>query len=222
MGTEQVMRATLLSVLLLSFVLVSITPSQARAADERSGFHDRVYVLQPIESVVSGRIDITPRIGYIANDAYFHQFAVGGDLAFHITEAWGLGANFAQYFSSEKPFYDEVQRDYAAFPENVQNEWGAGGFVTWAPVRGKVAFYPFAIMHVRLYAKVGAGALKTSTSGIRPKGSIGAGLQFLYLKYFGLALELSDQMYTETYNTRNEFKNQFLVTLGFTFLIPVL
>ncbi len=176
------MRSTLFSVLLLSVVLVTAFPDHARAADEGSGFHDRVYVLQPINSVVRGRIDITPRIGYVANDAYFHQFSVGGDLAFHITEAWGVGANFAQYFSSEKSFYDEVQRDYAAFPENVQNEWGAGGFVTWAPIRGKVAFYPFAIMHVRLYAKVAAGALKTSTSGMRPMGSLGAGLQFLYLK----------------------------------------
>jgi outer membrane beta-barrel protein len=216
------MRATLFSVLLLISTVVTSIPDHARAAEGRTEFHDRVYVLQPIESVVRGRINVTPTIGYIANDAYFHQFAVGGDLAFHITEAWAVGGNFSQYFNAEKPFYDEVQRDYAAFPENVQNEWGAGGFVTWAPIRGKVAFYPFAIMHLRVYAKVGAGALKTSTSGVRPMGSLGAGLQFLYLKYFGLTLEASDQMYTETYSARNEFKNQFLVTLGFTFLIPVL
>jgi len=218
LGFMKATRPILVAILVAGVVL----PSAAGwAQEERSEVFDRIYARQPIETVARGRSFAQPMVGYVVNDVYLHQLAVGGDLGFHITEAWGVGATFSQYFTQRTPFFGEVQRDYAIFPEDVRNEWSAGGFVTWAPIRGKAAFYPLAVLHMRLYMKVGAGVLHTTTD-LHPAGDLGLGIQFLFLRYFALTIELADQMYVETYATRDEFKNQFLVRAGITFLIPVL
>jgi outer membrane beta-barrel protein len=203
------------------FLLLMLSSSLAWAQEERSDVFDRIYVIQKMETVVRGRIEVAPMAGYIANDPYFHQLAVGGNLGFHITEEWGLGGTFVQYFAMRSSFFGQAQRDYAIFPADVHNEWGAGGWLTWAPIRGKVALYPLAIMHTRFYVKTGAGVLRTST-GLHPDGELGLGLQLLAMSFWSVVVELTDQMYIEKYNARDEFKNQFLVRAGFSFLIPVL
>lgn len=203
------------------FILIVFGSTFAWAQEERSEVFDRIYVIQKMETVVRGRIEVAPMAAYVANDPYFHQLAVGGNLGFHLTEEWGLGGTFYQYFTKRADFYSQVQRDYFIFPANVHNEWGAGGWVTWAPIRGKMALYPLAIVHTRFYVKTGAGVLRTST-GLHPDGEVGLGLQLLAMSFWSLVVELSDQMYIEKYTTRDEFKNQFHVRAGFSFLIPVL
>lgn len=202
--------------------LLMLLAGGAYADEDRSDVFHRIYVLQPSRTIVGGRIEATPFAGYVVNDAYFHQVALGGSLGYHITDEWGVGANFAQYFTDDSGFYSDVKRDYYVYPENVQNEWSAGGHLIWSPIRGKMALYPLWVTHLRLYAKVGAGALKTSID-LRPAGEVGLGLAVHMLSFWTLNLELTDQMYVEHYaKGRDEFKNQILVRLGFGFLIPVL
>jgi len=214
-----------------SILIAALMVSGMAFAQEGSEVHQRIYVLEQMDPYLKGRLEVAPLAGYVLNDAYFHQLAAGGNLAYHISDEWGVGASFVQYWSSAKDFYSEVQRDYFVFPGNVRNQWGAGGFVTWAPVRGKVALYPLAVMHLRLYLKAGAGALKTSSGKVRPNGELGAGLDISLTSWWTIFLEACDQMYVEKYlmgsepdgtaSTRSEFKNQAMVRAGFGFLIPL-
>jgi outer membrane beta-barrel protein len=160
-------------------------------------------------------------MGMTVNDSLIRQYRVGGNLAWHITEPFWVGAHFAWYDLGElggvTDEYNEVLSKTASVPDLVEVKWFTGGDVGYVPIYGKFAIFNDLIVYYDMSLFAGAGYLTHVTSQTDGQagtvaGDFGVQQRLFLADWLALVLEVRDYAFMAELRDGTNFTN--IVSLG--------
>lgn len=177
--------------------------NKAKAIDP----HNRVRVVQNREVDRYYRFEIGVNYGMAAGgDPYVDTSLLGGQIDFHITPRWSLGARYidnSNSLSSEgRKVFDNAEREASAGNTNfrrpgvdyAKDTWL--GILNWYPVYGKMNLFDATVSQFDLYFLGGGGQINLS-SGTAPVYTAGAGVGIWFTQHFASRLEARWQGYND-------------------------
>ena len=202
---------------------------KARAIDPQN----RVRVVQNREVDRFYRMEVGVNYG-MANggDPYVNTSVLGGQIDFHITPRWSLGA---RYYNSQNSLTNEGEKVFADAETRYQSgdtnfrrpgvdyakdTWLVVG--NWYPVYGKMNLFDSTISQFDIYFLGGAGQVNLN-SGTTPTYTAGGGVGIWFTQHFATRLEARWQGYKDRpfdgtgYLDRDV--NQTLLTATISFLL---
>lgn len=202
---------------------------KARAIDP----NNRIRVVQNREVDRNMRLEIGVNYGMAAGgDPYVATNVMGGQLDFHITPRFSLGA---RYINNQNSLNAEGKKVFEAAEIEARNnttnfrrpgtdfakdEWLVVG--NWYPIYGKVNWFDAGISQFDIYLLGGAGSINLS-SGSAPVYTAGGGMGIWWNQHFATRLEARWQGYQDKIwdgiGTQRRDINQTLLTATVSFLL---
>jgi len=208
-------RWPLVAALCVALVTLSSGVAIGQGAGDRA-----VSVIQQKPLIRAMRVELTPTFGYTVNETMREYMQAAATLRFHITDEWSVGINYGHYFSSNQDLVDELQGEYAIFPERNSIQWFAGGDVGWSPIYGKFVLFETGIVHWDLFLTAGAGVTKTLAPDPVVTATAGLGARFYMTQWLTLTVELKDHIYPETFKAGTKIMNNLVVHSGLSIFFP--
>ena len=173
---------------------------RAKAIDPKN----RVQVVQNRSVDRHNRLEIGLNYGMVTGgDPYVRTNNLGGNLDFHFSPRWSLGA---RYYNSSNTLSREGERVFqdanAARPlgtERPDLDYAQDtylGVINWYPMYGKINFLDYGISQFDIYFLGGGGQVKLH-SGMAPTYTAGGGLSFWLSQHFSTRLEGRYQTYND-------------------------
>ena len=188
----------------------------------------KVHVIQQRPFIRALRAEVTPLFGYTVNESLIDYIQVAATARFHIPEEWSIGGTYANYtfkdssgelaFPRAKPDFEQVQDDFALFPEKAFMRWFAGGEVSFVPVYGKLILFNSWTVHWDAFLTAGAGVTKTHE--LHVTGTFGVGSRLFLTRWLTMNFELKDHIYQESFKAGDELMNNLVLYTGFGFFVP--
>jgi len=201
--------------------------NKAKAIDPQN----RVRVVQNREVDRYYRFELGLNYGMAAGgDPYVDTNVLGGQLDFHITPRWSVGARYlnnSNNLNSEgKKVFDAAEREAAAGNKNfrvpgtdyAKDTWL--GVLNWYPIYGKMNLFDATVSQFDIYFLGGAGQINLN-SGTAPVYTAGAGVGVWFTQHFASRLEARWQGYSDkvfdgtSYQTRNIDQTMLTATVSF-------
>jgi outer membrane beta-barrel protein len=203
--------------------------NKAKAIDP----HNRVRVVQNREVDRYYRFELGLNYGMAAGgDPYVDTNVLGGQLDFHITPRWSVGARYlnnSNNLSSEgKKVFEASEREAAAGNTNfrrpgvdyAKDTWL--GVLNWYPIYGKMNLFDATVSQFDIYFLGGAGQINLS-SGTAPVYTAGGGVGIWFNQHFASRLEARWQGYTDSvydgFGTQKRAIDQTMLTATVSFLL---
>ncbi len=175
---------------------------KARAIDPEN----RVRVVQNRDVDRYTRIELGFNGGpVLGGDPYTNSNILGGNLDFHITPRWSVGAryhNIANDPSAEgKKVLDSAENGRIKETPGFRQpglDWGKESWVAvvnWYPIYGKLNLFDAGISQFDIYMLGGAGQINLQSSGMVPLYTAGAGVGFWLTQHFATRFEARWQGY---------------------------
>lgn len=195
--------------------------------------HNRVRVVQNRDVDRNYRIEVGVSYGAAeGGDPYVNTSVLGGQLDFHITPRWSLGA---RYYNSQNTLTKEGEQVFA--DAEARNQAGDTNFrrpgvdyakdtwlavINWYPIYGKMNLFDAGISQFDIYFLGGAGQVSLG-SGQAATYTAGAGVGIWFTQHFASRLEARWQGYTDQVydgsGYQNRDINQTLLTATVSFLL---
>lgn len=202
---------------------------KAKAIDPEN----RVRVVQNREVDRHMRLELGVNYGMAAGgDSYVNSNLLGGQLDFHLTPRWSVGARYYNVSNTLTPEGKEVFDDAEARAERgdtsfrrpavdyAKDMWLA--VANWYPVYGKMNLFDAAISQFDVYVLGGAGQINLS-SGTAPVYTAGGGVGIWFTQHFATRLEARWQGYKDRVfdglDTQSRDINQTLLTATVSFIL---
>ncbi len=201
--------------------------NKARAIDPQN----RVRVVQNREVDRYYRFELGINYGMAAGgDPYVDTNVLGGQVDFHITPRYSIGARYlnnSNNLNAEgKKVFDASEREAAAGNTNfrrpgvdyAKDTWL--GVANWYPIYGKMNLFDATVSQFDIYFLGGAGQVNLS-SGTSPVYTAGAGVGVWFTQHFASRLEARWQGYTDKvydgagYQQRNIDQTMLTATVSF-------
>lgn len=202
---------------------------KAKAIDPEN----RVRVVQNRDVDRYYRLELGVNYGMAAGgDPYVDTTILGGQMDFHFTPHWSVGARYANYNNSlssegQRVFDDAETRaakgdtsfrrpglDYA------KDSWL--GVLNWYPIYGKMSLFELGISQFDVYMLGGAGQINLG-SGSTPLYTAGGGVGIWFTQHFASRLEARWQGYQDRVydglGTEKRDINQTMLTATVSFLL---
>ncbi|MBX2814223.1 MAG: outer membrane beta-barrel domain-containing protein [Myxococcales bacterium] len=195
------------------------TTEQKRKSAENTARGDNESLADRIRSVERKvflkrrRFELYPYAGMDLNDAFFQHFFLGGGVAYHFQDSFGLelrgGATIAEI---EKDSVRFVRVTSGALPQEEALSLVAHGDLnaTWAPVYGKFSLFSESIVHFDAFLSLGGGvfltergeretedALVEQVTSVNPAVNIGIGLRNYINEWLVFRLEVRNYSFIE-------------------------
>jgi len=196
---------------------------KAKAIDPEN----RIRVVQNRDVDRHNRFELGVNYGMNAGgDPYVSTNAIGGQMDFHFTPRWSVGARYHSYSneltSEGKRVFDDAQARKNAgnndfrFPDTDYAKDSWLGLISWYPVYGKLNWFDAAITQFDLYLIGGAGQINLN-SGSAPLFSAGGGIGIWLNRYMSTRLEARWQGYRDQVydGSRNINQTVLSATIGF-------
>ncbi len=177
--------------------------SKAKAIDP----HNRVRVVQNREVSRTMRLELGVNYG-MANggDPYVNSNLLGGQLDFHITPHYSIGARYYNISNSLNAEGKSVTDAAATQQNNGNNNYRIPGIDyakdswlvvgNWYPIYGKMSLLDTAVSQFDVYLLGGAGQIRLA-SGAAPLYTAGGGIGMWMTQHFATRLEARWQGYKE-------------------------
>ena len=189
-----------------------------------------------------GRFELTPAFGITLNDAYQRNLLLGGHLAYHLTDEWGLGVTGFLGVGLQTPLADEVNSQR---PEKVDGDdaFASLGYlasvdVYYTPIIGKFALFGRNVLNYDFHVLLGMGAAQITGTSEVEKLSIapvaGVGIRTFVNDFLAINVELRDYIYSSALNavtekdadgeedvdSSSEISNNFAIIIGIALYLP--
>ncbi|MDZ4677974.1 MAG: outer membrane beta-barrel domain-containing protein [Oligoflexia bacterium] len=138
-------------------------------------------------------------------DTYMRTQNLGGNLDFHLTPSWSVGARYYKAYSSltaeGQNIYDDANRRYSQGykynipPIDYPIETGLL-VVNWYPIYGKLNLFNLGVAHFDIYTLIGYGKMFLD-SGSSDTYTAGGGVGFWWTQNIASRLEVRYQPYTD-------------------------
>lgn len=203
---------------------------KARAIDPKN----RVRIVQNRDVDRHFRIELGINTGMVTGgDPYVNTNLLGGQIDFHITPRWSVGAryyNVANSLNSEgtKVMEDAEARRQAKEPGFRQPglDWAKDAYlavVNWYPIYGKMNLFDAGISQFDIYFLGGAGTIDLQSSGQTPLYTAGGGVGLWLTNHFATRLEARWQGYQDKIfdglETKQRSIDQTILTATVSFLL---
>lgn len=195
--------------------------------------HNRVRVVQNRDVDRNYRLEVGVTYGAAeGGDPYVNTSVLGGQLDFHITPRWSLGA---RYYNSQNTLTKEGEQVFA--DAEARNQAGDTSFrrpgvdyakdtwlavINWYPIYGKMNLFDAGISQFDIYFLGGAGQVSLG-SGQAATYTAGGGVGIWFTQHFASRLEARWQGYTDQVydgsGYQNRDINQTLLTATVSFLL---
>ncbi len=202
---------------------------KAKAIDPQN----RVRVVQNRDVDRNFRFELGLNYGMAAGgDPYVNTSVLGGQVDFHLTPRWSVGARYLnnsnELTSEGKKVMENAEREAQAGNTNfrrpgvdyAKDTWM--GVLNWYPVYGKMNLFDAGISQFDMYLLGGAGQINLS-SGTAPVYTAGGGVGIWFTQHFASRLEARWQGYTDSvYNGAGFTKrniDQTMLTATVSFLL---
>jgi outer membrane immunogenic protein len=197
---------------------------------------NKVRVVQNREVDRNYRLELGLNYGANASggDPYVNTSAVGGQLDFHFTPRWSLGARYSSYqnklTSEGTSVLDDADRRIKAGEQGVRvpgYTWAKNSYLIvgdFYPIYGKLNLFDAAIAQFDVYLIGGAGQITLGT-GSAPLYTAGAGVGFWLSKHVSSRFEARWEGHTEQvdYGTglglQNRTMNETIIQASIGFLL---
>jgi len=220
------------------------TTFAANIAGPRRGVMDKLKESDAVRNrflLRDSRFEVAPTVGFTLNDAFRRNTIFGLKMDYHMKDNLAVGARFGYGIASDSALAENLA---AKRPNRVRE----GGFsdlqltasleLAYTPIFGKMAFLGRAILDYDLHLIVGIGVASATGSadleGISPAGVAGIGARIFVNESSAVVLQVRDLMYSAALNgvvlvdpqgtsettSSDEFRNQFIVSIGYSFLFP--
>ena len=180
----------------------------------------KIRVIQQKKVVRYHRFTLTPVFAVGLNELFTRHLGVGAQAEFHVTDDFGVGAEYVKFFSSRTAFSKEITDEYRVASEYRPLNHFFGAFGTYTPIRAKFLFFGIGPIWWDVSAIVGVGALRSGYSKYGAAGSIGLALRFVLWRFLGLQVQVRDFMYYEDYRISGKFRNSVFLFAGIDVLVP--
>lgn len=216
-------RALLLLLLALAPLLAIAAPVRAQCIDE--AIRDELNARRRYRGVQkrlfqkAGRHEISAMGGIYAADLLSSSYLLQGAYTFHITEELGLEASFA-YTRADSKLVRIVERDTSFTALRLdQPVYIYQGHLLWSLAYGKLRWFSGSISRFDLYAAIGGGVTDNQTAeGLTFSG--GLGLKVFFGSWFGVRLDLRDQVLSQEVLGVSSLVNNLAATLGLSVFLP--
>lgn len=195
--------------------------------------NNRVRVVQNREVDRHMRLELGVNYGMAAGgDPYVATNVLGGQLDFHISPRFSVGARYLNNQNSlnaeGKKVFEAAEIEARTNNNNfrkpgtdfAKDVWLAVG--NWYPIYGKMNWFDAGISQFDVYLLGGAGQINL-TSGTAPVYTAGIGLGVWWTQHFASRLEARWQGYNDKILVQNEIQgreiNQTMLTASVSFLL---
>jgi outer membrane beta-barrel protein len=167
----------------------------------------------------AGRHELSAMGGLYAADLLSSSYLLQGAYTFHVTEELGLEASFG-YTRADSDLVRIVEQDTSFTALRLDTPvFIYEGHLLWSLAYGKLRWFSGSISRFDLYAAVGGGVTDNqSAEGLT--FSAGLGLKVFFGDWFGLRLDLRDQVLSQELLGISNLVNNLAATLGFSVFLP--
>jgi len=219
----------------------------ASRASEADAFEGKVEPVSGQLYVKTGRLELEPFLALSLNDPFYSKYFLGLRGAWHLSEAWSLGAAFETGFTSPTDSTTLCTVNQGCRAPSDAQLWQVPGDIRWigglevafSPVYGKVSLIASAVLHLDFSLLAGvdwvasrevlaaADAEALAAAGGSP-GTVGApaihlgiGSHVFVGRSLAVVLQLRDYLYFTDVGNLGERKlqNQIFLEIGFSFFI---
>jgi outer membrane beta-barrel protein len=202
-----------------------------------------IKVLQKKNFLKIGKFEVGPHLGFVSNDPFINRYIFGGNAGYHFTEI--LSAEISGSFSPNfgqgdwKPITRQIIENNKVSPDISKVIWVMNATAQFAPIYGKIAVGPRAIIIFDIYGLFGMGVTGTQDDleAIQCAGvegspcvltasqqhvttTIGGGFRVALSDSFAVRLEGRSLSFIETLNGSSlEMKNNFIIQASATFFL---
>ena len=169
----------------------------------------------------------------VGGDPYVNSSVLGGQVDFHITPRWSVGAryqNIANSLNSEgRQVIQNAENKREAESSGFRQpglDWAKDSWlavVNWYPIYGKMNLFDVGVSQFDVYLLGGAGQINLQSSGMVPLYSAGAGVGLWLTQHFATRFEARWQGYQDRIfdgvNTYNRSINQTVLNMSLSFLL---
>ncbi len=203
---------------------------KAKAIDPQN----RVRVVQNRDVDRYMRFELGVNGGMVmGGDPYTNTNIVGGNLDFHITPRWSIGAryeNIANSLTSEgKKTFEFAESGRAASTPGYRQpgiDWAKESWlavVNWYPIYGKLNLFDMGISQFDIYLLGGGGQINLQSSGSTALYTVGAGVGLWLTQHFATRLEARWQGYQDNIfdgiDTQKRNIDQTVLNMSVSFLL---
>ena len=165
------------------------------------------------------RTELFPFVGTTMNDNMIRHYAVGGELAYYLTDVLAVGVE-GQYFahSFQEP-YDLVARQARRLPTLNEYKWSAALDFHYVPIYGKFAILDRSLVTWESFftAGIGAGESEVIPRDTKFPGftnllimpNVGASMRFFITKWVTVNLGIRDYVFYDHFEPRNRSETMF-------------
>ena len=194
------------------------TQEKVSSGDEKeSEIAEKIYAVQRMYVVRSGRFELAPSIAFTTNDPFVTHDALAVGLNYWVTNVLAVGASFLWYqgLESESDLNFSVRRSTRLAVPITEYQLGAHLNFTYVPIYGKFAMFNDSIFQWDSYLVGGVGmmrtrpvptvdpAIRTFDFDWRVAFNVGIGIRVFVTRYFAIFGELRDYMYLEKLENLN-------------------
>lgn len=201
---------------------------QAQAVETSS-----IQTLQRKEFMKMGRYELSPRVGFVANDPFINRYLFGAGLTYHVTEVLGIEASGTASpdlgEADWKPVTHQLIEHNSVVPD-ISRILAYGEFsIQFSPFYGKFAIRE-KIIGFDLFLNVGTGAVLThddligldetpaaqaTQSQVHPTLNIGGGARVILSDALAIRMEGRSLSYIEVLQGNQlEMKNNMTLLTG--------
>ena len=172
------------------------------------------------------RIELGVNYGMSAGggDAYVNTTMLGGQVDFHFTPRWSVGARYTSYFNSLNSRGQQVMDNYQAQVAAKQNasrpdiSWPKDswlGVIDFYPIYGKLDILDHSVTQFDVFLLAGAGQINLPT-GSSALMTAGGGVGVWWAQHLSTRLELRWQGYSDKVYGETRSQNEMIagITLG--------
>jgi outer membrane beta-barrel protein len=193
----------------------------------------------------STRVELSPLLGMTVNDAFLRNGFVGAQVAYHLTNEFGIGftGGFSP-FQLKTDLYNNVEAELSnENPARLADtsysfiQWLAGVEVQYVPIFGKFSLGKSLISNYDLHLILGIAAVGQSAeaavdseepdqqlSGINPSPVFGLGFRIFTSDALSINVQARDYLYNRALVSRGtadaDLKNNVMVSLSASFFFP--
>ncbi|MBK8014216.1 MAG: outer membrane beta-barrel domain-containing protein [Deltaproteobacteria bacterium] len=181
----------------------------------RRRLSDRIKAVQRKVFMKKGRVEIFPQFALDLNDPFYQHLIVGGSVAYHIADSFGIEARGGFAFASIKQgALRFVRQETDSLIKNPPEfKYHADIDALWAPIYGKISLFGDSILHFDTYITAGPGVFGTD-AGLNPAANVGIGQRYFITEWLTARFEIRDYMFLDSRNTSSDLQN--LLVFGFS------
>lgn len=194
------------------------------------------------------RTELNPFVSTTMNDNMIRHNAIGGELAYYLTDVLAIGAEGQYYTHSFAEPYDLVARQARRLPTVNKYNWSAALNFHYVPVYGKFAILDRRLVAWEAYFTAGIGVGQSEViprdrafpgfTNFLIQPNVGASMRFFITKWLTLNFGIRDYLFIDKYepadrtpmmnatasqaseNATSAFVNNIMFQIGLSFWLP--